>query len=117
MSNLTNNAAQGNIALGNTDETRRCGSCQVTKPLIEFTRSLKANGPIEGYFKSCNNCEYRCINRSNPAARPTRKQFECMFILRDDEQEADLEGQPGAATDDQEEPTLQQMVDDMAKYI
>ena len=109
MSNVTNNAAQGNTAPVNTDETRRCGSCRVTKPLIKFTRSSKANRPIEGHFKSCNNCKYRCMNRSNPAARP--------IILRDDEQEAELEGQPGAATDNQEEPTLQQMVDDMAKYI
>ena len=117
MSNVTNNAAQGNTAPVNTDETRRCGSCRVTKPLIEFTRSSKTNRPIEGHFKSCNNCKYRCMNRSNPAARPTREQFERMFILRDDEQEAELEGQPGAATDNQEEPTLKQMVDDMAKYI
>ena len=57
------------------------------------------------------------MNRANPDARPTREQFKRMFIQRDDEQETDLEGQPGAATDDQEEPTLQQLVDGMAKYI
>ena len=63
------------------------------KAVADFTRSAKENGPLETDRKSCNKCRHRCMNRANPAARPTWERFEELYVLRDQPEEEEVVGE------------------------